>query len=390
MTKSNSAIKTFCRICEAHCGLEANVDSNGEVSIKPDKSHPTTQALHMDPDRVNYPMKKVENEWVRISWKQAISEIGTKTRALKKKHGNRCLGMYAGNPTFFNYKSILVAHEFIHALGSPNLFSSHSIDVNNKLYVRMKMYGSSVVTRVPDLKRTNFLMCLGTNPVVSQMSVFNVANAVGKLQDIEKRGGKVIMLDPRRTETVDKVGDHVFIRPGTDVYLLLALLNILVKTRKPNPADYDDIAKNLEPCLELARNWTPAKAAKLTGISEAEIQEIAQDFMQADGAAIYMSTGVNMGPFGAHAFWIAECLLFLSGNLDRKGGVLFGDGPFDTLALAQELGLGQEDEYATLKHGMKKVAGCFPSNVLADEILIDHPEHIRALFVTSGNPTPWN
>jgi len=112
-------------------------------------------------------------------------------------------------------------------------------------------------------------------------------------------GGKVIMLDPRRTETVDKVGDHVFIRPGTDVYLLLALLNILVKTRKPNPADYDDIAKNLEPCLELARNWTPAKAAKLTGISEAEIQEIAQDFMQADGAAIYMSTGVNMGPFGA-------------------------------------------------------------------------------------------
>jgi len=395
--KKLGVVKTFCRICEAHCGLEATVHTNGEIKIKPDKSHPTTKgyvcikgmslgSLHTDPDRVNYPMKKVGNGWKQISWKQAISEIGAKTKALKKKYGSRCLGMYAGNPTFFNFKSILVAHEFIHALGSPNLFSSHSIDVNNKLYIRMKMYGSSVVTRVPDLKRTHFLMCLGTNPMVSQMSVFNIANAVGKLQDIEKRGGKVVIIDPRRTETADKVGDHVFIRPGTDIYLLLAMLNIFIETQKPNLDKHSEVAKNLEACLELARKWTPSKAAVLTGIPEDKIRQLTQNFMQAKGAAIYMSTGVNMGPFGAHAFWIAECLLFLSGNLDRKGGVLFGHGPFDTLALAQELGLGQEDEYATLKHGMKKVAGCFPSNTLADEILIDHPERIRALFVTSGNP----
>ena len=396
-TPSAKNVKTFCRICEALCGLDATVLPDGEIDIKPDKSHPTTQgyicikgmslgSLHTDPDRVNYPLKKTGDGWERISWKQAIKEIGGKTKALSRKYGNRCLGMYAGNPTFFNFKSILVAHEFMQALGSPNLFSSHSIDVNNKLYVRMKMYGSSVVTRVPDLKHTNYLLCLGTNPVVSQMSVFNVANAVGKLQDIEVRGGKVIICDPRRTETAKKVGNHIFIRPGTDIYLLLAMLHIFAKTQMPRPSDYTDVAKNLEACLKLAKKWSPSRVSELTGISEAQIHEMTQDFINADGAAIYMSTGVNMGPFGAHAFWIAECLLFLSGNLDRKGGVLFGDGPFDTLGLAQELGLGQEDEYATLKNGMKKVAGCFPSNALAEEIMIDHPDRIRGLFVTSGNP----
>lgn len=391
--------KTFCRICEALCGLEVEVEEKSEkiLKIRPDKSHPVSQGyvcikgmglgtMHHDPGRLNHPLKKNGDEWEQISWKQAISEIGRKIRAIKEQHSPRAIGMYAGNPTFFNFKNVIFVHDFLMALESPNFFASHSIDVNNKLYTAMKVYGRSMVHPLPDFENTTFLMCFGTNPVVSQMSVLSIPNAIGQLQAIEGRGGKVIMVDPRRTETADKVGEHLFIRPGTDVYLLLSMLHVLAEDYKPDITRFQDVADGVQTFLNIGKNWTPNRCAKLTGISEDKIRDIAKQYFEAAGASLYMSTGVNMGPFGSLTYWLMQGLSLLSGNLDKAGGQIFYQGAFDAIALSEKLHLGSEEPHRTLKDGWSRVAGAFPASALADEILIDHPDKIRALFVHAGNP----
>jgi len=391
--------KTFCRICEALCGLEIEVEDKTEniIKVRPDKTHPVSQgyvcikgmglgALHQDPARLNHPLKKKGETWEKISWAQAISEIGEKIRAIKKQHSPRAIGMYAGNPTFFNFKNVLYVHDFLTALGSPNLFASHSIDVNNKLYTAMKVYGRSMVHPLPDFETTDFLMCFGTNPVVSQMSVLSIPNALGQLQAIEARGGTVIMVDPRRTETAEKVGDHLFIRPGTDIYLLLGMLHILAEDYRPKLSQFEAVAEGVETFLDIGAKWTPARCAKITGIAEDKIRAITKQYFEAKGASLYMSTGVNMGPFGSLAYWLIQGLSLLSGNLDKPGGQVFYQGAFDAIALAEKLHLGGEEPDRTLQGNWPKVAGAFPSNALIDEILIDHPDKVRALFIHAGNP----
>lgn len=392
-------MKTYCRICEAHCGLDIEVDSNTEtiLKIRPDKTHPVSQgyacikgigldAIHHDSQRLNHPLKKVGDSWQQISWQQATTEIGAKVKALKAKHSPRAIGMYAGNPTFFNFKNVMFVHDFLKSMGSPNLFSSHSIDVNNKLFTATKVYGKSMVHPVPDFDNTQFFMCLGSNPVVSQMSFLLIPNALGELQKIEQRGGKVIIVDPRKTETAEKVGEHIFIRPSSDVYLLLAMLNIMAEQYLPDMSQYDYAANDIEAFIAIGKEWTPQRCAELTGISADDIRDLARQYFTADGAVLYMSTGVNMGPFGSICYWLIQGLSLLSGNLDSKGGLVFSQGPFDAVQLAEDIGIGGEEAGSTLQDGWGKVASCFPSNSLADEILIDHPEKIRALFVLAGNP----
>jgi formate dehydrogenase len=331
-------------------------------------------------------LKKVGNSWQQISWPQAIEEIGAKVKALATTHSPRSIAMYAGNPTFFNFKSVMFVHDFLKSIGSPNLFSSHSIDVNNKLFTATKVYGRSMVHPIPDFDNTQFFMCLGSNPVVSQMSFLLIPNALGELQKIEQRGGKVVIVDPRKTETAEKVGEHVFIRPSSDVYLLLAMLNIMAAQYLPDLDQYDYAATDIEAFIAIGKEWTPERCAELTGISALSLRELARQYFTADGAVLYMSTGVNMGPFGSICYWLIQGLSLLSGNLDSKGGLIFSQGPFDAVQLAEDLGIGGEEGGRTLQDGWGKVASCFPSNALADEILIDHPEKIRALFVLAGNP----
>ena len=392
-------MKTYCRICEAHCGLDIDIDSNTEtiLKIRADKTHPVSRgyacikgigldAIHHDSQRLNHPLKKVGNSWQQISWPQAIEEIGAKVKALAATHSPRSIAMYAGNPTFFNFKSVMFVHDFLKSIGSSNLFSSHSIDVNNKLFTATKVYGRSMVHPIPDFDNTQFFMCLGSNPVVSQMSFLLIPNALGELQKIEQRGGKVVIVDPRKTETAEKVGEHVFIRPSSDVYLLLAMLNIMAAQYLPDLDQYDYAATDIEAFIAIGKEWTPERCAELTGISALSLRELARQYFTADGAVLYMSTGVNMGPFGSICYWLIQGLSLLSGNLDSKGGLIFSQGPFDAVQLAEDLGIGGEEDGRTLQDGWGKVASCFPSNALADEILIDHPEKIRALFVLAGNP----
>jgi anaerobic selenocysteine-containing dehydrogenase len=390
--------RTFCRICEAHCGLVVTVDDDDSVlDVRPDREHPVSKGyacikgtslgdLHHDPDRLDHPMKRVGEGWERIGWAQAISEIGEQVKALRRDHGDRSVALYTGNPTFFSMQQILYSAAFLEALGSPNHFASHSIDVNTKFHVSTEMYGLPTVHPVPDIGRTRFLMILGSNPAVSQMSVIHLPNALRRLQEIEQRGGRVVVVDPRRTETAKKVGEHLAIRPGTDVYLLLAMLHVIVHEDRLDLTGIDQVATGVDDFVAAARPWSPERVEPLTGVPAAQVRELARGYADADGAALYVSTGINMGPFGSVCYWLVQGLNLITGNLDRAGGLVVPPGPFDALALTKMLGMGSMWGHRTLAEGWHRVAGAFPVGALADEITIDHPQRVRALFVSAGNP----
>lgn len=400
MTRS---VRTFCRICEVHCGLVVDVEGSpgvgeGErvVKVRPDREHPVTKgyccvkglglgALHHDEDRVETPLKRVDGELVPITWEQANREIGARVRALVDEHGPRAIGMYQGNPTFFSLAGTLMSAGFVEALGSPNVFASHSIDVNTKFHVATEMYGLSLVQPVPDLEHVQMFLCLGSNPLVSQMSVVQVADAAGVLRRIEERGGRVVVVDPRRTETARRVGEHVAIRPGTDAYLLAAMLHVVTREVGVDLAPARAVARGVDDFVAAGAPWTPERAERVTGVPAGTIRELATAYA-ADGAALYCSTGVNMGPSGSICTWLVQGLNLLTGNLDRRGGLLVPRGAFDTLRLAGLAGLGRFDEHRTTDGRWHRVAGAFPVAALADEITTEHPDRIRALFVTSGNP----
>ena len=406
------SVRTFCRICEVHCGLVVDLEPDTSpgaapgaetvTKVSPDRDHPVSKgyccvkglglgALHHDADRVDVPLKRVDGELVEISWDQALAEIGAKVRGIVDEHGPRALALYQGNPTFFSLQGTLMSAAYVEALGSPNVFASHSIDVNTKFHVSTEMYGLSLVHPVPDFEHLDFFLCLGSNPLVSQMSVLQVADAAGVLSSITDRGGRVVIVDPRRTETARRVGEHVPIRPGTDAYLLAAMLHVLTVEIGIDLAHARRVARGVDELVAAAAPWTPERAETVTGIAAATIRDLATAYAAAStgdgtGAALYCSTGVNMGPFGSLAYWLIQGINLITGNLDRRGGLLVPRGAFDTLKLAGLVGLGGFDEHRTTDGRWHRVAGAFPVAALADEITTDHPDRVRALFVTAGNP----
>ncbi|MEN0060859.1 MAG: molybdopterin-dependent oxidoreductase [Myxococcota bacterium] len=390
---------TFCRICEAHCGLLVTTEGDRVTQVRPDREHPVSRgyvcgkgtgagSVHHDPARLDHPLERIDGSYRRISWSEALQKIGTRVRALRKTHGDRSIAMYTGNPTFFNAGATLWSSAFLEALGSPNLFASHSVDLNNKFHVATAMYGRSLVQPVPDLARCRYFVCIGSNPFVSQMSVVHQPHALQTLKAIEARGGRVVVIDPRRTETAERVGEHLAIRPGTDAVLLLGMLHTLVDDGLAPEVvrQVNAVAEGLETLCDAARAWPADRAASITGIDAQRIRSLARDLRDADGGALYMSTGVNQGPFGSIAAWLVQALHVVTQQLDRAGGSLVPKGAFPALQLASWLGLGGFDAHRTREGQHHRVAGAFPVGALADEIRSPAPDRIRALFVCAGNP----
>lgn len=400
---SSEKVNTYCRICEALCGLEANFEDGEFVGLKPDKEHPVSKGyacikgvsfanVHDSDNRVNYPLKRTASGFERISWKQAISEISEKTKSLKKKHGKRSIAQYMGNPSFFDAASTLLIPDFAKTIGSPNVYCSHSVDLNNKFYAGGLFYGLEELLPIPDLNHCDFFMCLGGNPVVSQMSVIGAPNAILKLKAIEERGGKVVIVDPRKTETANKVGEHLALTPRTDVFLLLGLLNALLQCEDiiaPQREAIERHADRFEQLNLVAKQWPIERVSKVIGIEEQNLKTLFDKYLKAstkNGAVVYMSTGVNMSGYGSVCYWLVQAINFVSGNFDRKGGSFVPQGSFDFISLLLKLHKQRESEEKTLVDGWKKVSGFFPVGALPDEILADSPERIRSLFISAGNP----
>lgn len=387
---------TFCRICEALCGLEVDVEGNKVVDIRPDDKHVATRGfgclkglkqhkMYASPDRLTQPEARVGNSWSKVSWEQALSGIGTQVRQIRDQHGPDAIAMYVGTAAGFSALHPIFAQGFMTGLGSRSLYSSSTQDCANKFAVSRMMYGFPFTLPFPDVRRTNCLIIVGANPVVSKWSFLQVPNPTQHLREITARGGNVWVVDPRRTETAKATGEHVFIRPNTDVFFYLSFLHEVLRSGKLAQARIQQHMKGFASLEPLVRDYPAERTSAVTTIAPDTLKRMVADYLKADGAALYSSTGVNMGSDGSLCYWLQEVINAITGNLDRHGGTLVGRGVFDFPKMGKKSGTLMRNDTSRVG-GLPSVNDAFPGGVLADEILTEGPKQVRALFVTGGNP----
>ncbi|MBM4359218.1 MAG: molybdopterin-dependent oxidoreductase [Deltaproteobacteria bacterium] len=392
--------QTFCRICEALCGLTVEVEQNRVVAIHPDEHHVATRGyactkglrqheLYDSPDRLRHPLRRRGPRGAealeRASWDDAIGDIGARVRAIRDEHGPDAIAMYVGTAAGFGVLHPVFAQGFMTGLVSRSMYASASQDCSNKFAVARAMYGFPFTQPFPDIDRTGCLVIVGANPAISKWSFLQVPNPIARLKAVTARGGKLWFIDPRRTESAKVAGEHVFIRPGTDVFFYLAFLHEVLERRAFDEARIREHMRGFDGLRDVARPWSPERAAEVTGIAAETLRAIVTDYLAADGAALYCSTGVNMGPEGSLAFWLQESINAITGNLDRRGGTLVGQGVIDFPRFGAKHGVLMRSDRSRVGD-FSAVNDAFPGGTLADEILTPGAGKIRALFVTGGNP----
>ena len=388
---------TFCRICEATCGLKASIEGDRVVALEPDHDHVVSKGyscikglryheIHHSPDRLRVPLKRVGDRFEEISWEQALEEIGAKVRQLVQEHGGDSVSAYLGNPIAFSLLPPVLTAAFLQGLGSRNLFQTGSQDCNNKFAAAQRVYGFPFIQPFPDVDRTECLIMIGSNPAVSRASFMQLPDPIRRLRAIEGRGGKVFLVNPRRTETAKQMGTQVFIRPDTDVYFLLSFLHEVVSR---DAIDHERVGrhmKGLAALRKVSESWPPERTAEVTGVSAQTLRSMVDAYLQADGAALFLSTGVNQGSQGTLAFWVQEAINAITGNLDRLGGTLVGYGYIkDFPKHARKSGHTMRKDVSRIGR-LPSVVDSFPAGLMADEILTPGEGQVRAMFCLSGNP----
>ncbi|NVB38385.1 molybdopterin-dependent oxidoreductase [Pseudenhygromyxa sp. WMMC2535] len=402
MKNSEQTHQTFCRICEALCGLEVSTAGGRITQIRPDPEHVATGGfacvkglkqyqLYDSPDRLTHPLRREpggsghEHDYARVSWERALAEIGAKLEALKAEHGPDSIAMYVGTAAGFGVLHPIFAQGFMTALGSRSMYASATQDCANKFAVARELYGFCFTQPFPDLERCGCLIVVGANPAVSKWSFLQVSNPVQRLKALERRGCALYFVDPRRTESAKAAGEHVFIRPNTDPFFYLAFLHEVLAR---GAVDRERLAAHMRGFAaieELAAPWTPERCAQVTKIPAHQLRAMVDAYLAAEGAALYSSTGVNMGSHGSIGFWLQEVINAITGNLDRPGGTLVGQGVIDFPKFGVKNGLLTSSERSRVG-GFRAVNDAFPGGTLADEILTPGKGKIRALIVTGGNP----
>ncbi|HMV65866.1 MAG TPA: molybdopterin-dependent oxidoreductase [Myxococcota bacterium] len=392
---AESVHRTFCRICESLCGLEVTVDDGRITRVRPDAEHVATrgfgcvkgmkqQGLYGSPDRLTRPMRRGATGHAAATWEAANADIGARVQDIIKAHGPDAVAMYVGTAAGFSLLHPVFAQGFMQGLGSRSFYASATQDCANKFAIARDMYGFPFVQPFPDLERVDCLIIVGANPVMSKWSFLQVPNPFATLHEMRKRGAHVVVIDPRRTETAAVADEHVSIRPDTDVFFYAAFLHELL-ARRAERSDAVAHTRGLDEVRRIVAPWTPERAAEVTDIPAATLRRLVHRFASARGAALYSSTGVNMGTDGSLAFWLQEVIHAVTGRLDRHGGTLVGQGIFDFAGFSQRNGL-LTDETPSRVGGFRRTNDAFPGGVLADEILTPGPRQVRALFVTGGNP----
>jgi len=395
VTKIKTSYRT-CNLCEAMCGLEIKHQDKKIIIIKGDEKDPFSQGhicpkaialqdLYEDPDRLLSPMERKEDGWHEISWKSALDKTAKAISSIRKKHGNNALGIYLGNPNVHNLGGSLNIKHLLGALKTHNRFSATSVDQLPHHIVAHHLFGHQLRIPVPDINRCDYMLIIGANPVASNGSIMTVANVRQKIKDIKKREGKVVVVDPRRSETAELASEHHFIKPGSDILMLLAMLNE-VFTRQPqsNNHAYGLLDKGDIALIQNAiQKYDAAYAENITGISQATIKQMVTDLMETPRAVIYGRMGVSVQEFGLLSQYLIMVLNILTGHLDTEGGLMFPKAAADIIS---KTGPGY---FAKRKSRVRKLPdfnGEFPAATMADEITTKGEGQIKAMLTVAGNP----
>ena len=386
---------TFCRICEASCGLEVDVENDRIVGIRPNRDHVATRGyacikgLHQhqmydSPDRVQHPLKRTGDRWEEVSWEQALSEIGAKVRRLRERDPDS-IAMYVGTAAGFGVLHPVFAQGFMQGIGSRSMYASATQDCANKFAMATQVYGFPFTQPFVDLDHTQCLILVGTNPAVSKWTFLQVPNPGKRLKEIAARGGAVFVVDPRRTESAKLAGEHVFIRPNTDVFFYLAFLRELIEIGGVDSERVGEFMSGFDELRDVAAPWTAERVAEVTRMPAETLRRMVKTYAEAEGACLASGTGVGQGTNGTLCAWLQEVINAVSGNLDRKGGSLVGSGVFDFARFGVRTGMFVKKNHSRIGD-FESVNDAMPGGVLADEILTPGARQVRALFVTGGNP----
>jgi anaerobic selenocysteine-containing dehydrogenase len=389
-----------CPFCEATCGLEVTTRGDEVVSIRGDADDVLSHGficpkafglkqLHEDPDRLTTPLVRRDGELVEATWDEAFKEIDRRLSPILAEHGRNAVAAYVGNPNAHNLSALVYLPALIRALGSQNLFSAATVDQMPKQVSAGLMFGTMLSVPVPDVDRTDHLLILGANPLVSNGSLLTAPDMRGRLRAIRERGGKVVVVDPRRTRTADEADEHHFIRPGSDALLLASLACTLVEEDLVDPGQLGEHLNGLDEVLELVRGFRPEDVAAVCGIPAGEIRRMARELAGARSAAVYARIGTCTQEFGTLASWLVDVLNVLTGNLDREGGAMFplaaaaqrnASGPDGT---GKGVRLGR---WHSRVRGLAEVYGELPVACMAEEMETPGEGQVRALVTIAGNP----
>jgi len=395
---------TYCRICEPLCGMVATVEDGRLLRLRPDPDHPLSQGfacpkgiafeqVHNDPDRVLHPLKRrpggAPGEFDRVSWDDALADIVARLRAIHDAHGPQAIGWYWGNPGAFSASHTLWLAAFMTLLGSSHLFTAGSQDVNSRFVASQLLYGAPLAVPIPDLSRMDLLVILGANPLVSHGSVLTSPRIKESLHGIVGRGGRVVVVDPRRTETA-KAFEWLPITPDGDAWLLLSLLNVLFAEGLADEAAIARQASGAEALKALAQPFTPEASEPRSGIPAEQVRELARVLAATPRAALYGRTGTCLGRHGTLVSFLLDAVNLVAGKLDCEGGAMFGTLGLPgertlTALLPRLLPVGYDHRRSRLG-GFPEVLGSEPATLMAKEITTPGPDQIKALFVSAGNP----
>jgi len=387
-----------CNLCEAICGLEVETRNGKVLSIKGDPEDPLSRGhicpkavamkdIHEDPDRLRTPVKRTNSGWKTISWEQAIDEVVAGIRGVQERHGKNALGVYLGNPNVHNSGSMLMGPFFLRALRTRNRFSATSADQLPHHFAALFMFGHYLAIPVPDIDRTDYMLILGANPLVSNGSLMTAPGMSQRLRDLQERGGRFVVIDPRRTQTAKRAGEHHFIRPGSDVFFLLSLVHTLFEEDLVNLGHLRGFTTGVESVRKLVADFAPAAVASRCGIPEAVIRRLAREFAAAESAVCYGRMGLSTQEFGGLCNWLINVLNILTGNLDRPGGAMFTLPAFDLVGQRGAAGkTGTFGRWKSRIRGLPEFGGELPVAELADEITTPGEGQIRGMLTVAGNP----
>nr|HEX4312957.1 molybdopterin oxidoreductase family protein [Kofleriaceae bacterium] len=384
-----------CSLCEATCGVVVETDGDRVVSVRGDDADPFSKGyicpkgsalgdLHHDPDRLKRPVVRDGSGWREIAWDAAFDLVAARLTEVREIYGRDAIGVYQGNPTAHNAGLLTYGQMFLRTLGTRNMYSATSNDQLPHMLAALLMFGNQLLMPVPDIDRSELFICLGANPLASNGSIMTAPDMRARLKAVQARGGRVVVLDPRRTETAERADQHLFIRPGTDALLLLAICCSIFERGAPSVrvplAGVDDLRA-------ACRAWTPDRAAAITGVAAADIRELARALVETRRAVLYGRIGVCTQEHGGLAAWLVYAVNALAGHLDEPGGLMFSTPAVDLVPAAKLMRLeGGFARWRSRVSGKPEFSGELPMAAMTEEITTPGDGQIRALITSAGNP----
>jgi len=387
-----------CHLCEAMCGVAIEVNNGKITSIKGDDQDPLSQGhicpkavalqdLHEDRERLKRPIRKTAQGWEELSWEDAFDLVAEKLHGIRKTYGRNSIGVYLGNPNVHNHGALMTTMPFLRAIGTQNRFSATSNDQLPHMLASLEMFGHQILFPIPDIDHTDLFICIGGNPMASNGSLMTVPDIRGRLKALRQRGGKLVVIDPRRTETARLADDFHFIRPGTDAFLLMAMVHTLFEENLVDPGAAERLVKDVDLLRLAALSFSPEAVTKHTGIEAEAVRQLARQLAKTPRAALYTRMGTSTQAFGGTTTWLAYCLNILTGKLDVPGGVLFTQPAVDLVALGAMSGQrGHFGKRHSRVRGLPEFAGEYPASTMADEMLTPGEGQVRAFVTVAGNP----